>query len=150
MSCREYKSLNLGAQRADGRRFTGVDCDSWFRTAKEQTPRRELNGAERVGMTPTAALRSIQRPERLHGKVLQQLRLRVPKVNAMTIRFEKWMLILFASVAAGGRVPAFAGGDARTPEIDSISGVAESSSGVSVMTSLGSLPLVFEQNAGQS
>src|SRR5438105_916497 len=108
-------------------------------------------------MTPTTALRSIQRPERLHGAILQQLQSGM-QVNAMTIPLEKWMLILFASIAAGGTAPAFAGGDLRPPETDPTPGVAETSFGASVSasfgssvgTSFGSLPLVFEQNAGQS
>ena len=68
----------------------------------------------------------------------------------MTIRLKKWMLILFASIAVGGTAPAFAGGDLRPPETDPTPGVAETSFGASVGTSFGSLPLVFEQNAGQS
>ena len=78
----------------------------------------------------------------------------------MTIRFEKWMLCLFASIAAGATAPVFAGHHLHAAEIDSATGAAETSFVTSITTSsvatssvattFGSLPLVFEQNAGQS
>jgi Beta-propeller repeat len=64
----------------------------------------------------------------------------------MTIRFEKWMLCLFVSIAAAGMAPAFAGGDMDASEADAILGAAESTFGNPFAT----LPLAFEQNLGQS
>src|SRR5437660_4303593 len=65
------------------------------------------------------------------------------QANAMTIGFEKWMLFLSASIAVGDTAtPVFAGDDLRAAAFDLTRGVAESS--------LGKLPLVFEQNLGQS
>jgi len=60
----------------------------------------------------------------------------------MTTRFAKSMLFVSALVAVAGMAPVLASDGMRTPEMNSTRGVAESS--------LDSLPLVFEQNLGQS
>src|SRR5438132_3673036 len=77
------------------------DCDSWLRAAKEQTLRRELNGAASAsGITPKAALAGYNDWK---GRTvsLATTSNTDAQANAMTIGFEKWMLFLSASIAVG-------------------------------------------------